>query len=117
MSKVFFSFALLYFAAVLSISCKEHLPEVVPLSPGAEQVEVVSETPYKDIYQAIGGVTAKVAGAEAQSATREARNELRNQAAQKGASLVFIDDVNTNNSFSSGGKTVVTMTGTAYKQK
>jgi hypothetical protein len=104
-------------AGILLTGCAEQLPEVVPLAAGADQVEVVSDTPSADVYRPIGGVSARVAGNDVASATREAKNELRNQTTRKGGSLVLIQDTLVDNSFMSPGRIVVAMTGTAYKSR
>jgi hypothetical protein len=106
--------------AVVSFSlagCVEGFPEVVALAPGADHVEVVSDPPNVDVYEPVGGVTARVAGTEVSSAVREAKNELRNQAAQKGATFVSIDEISSRASWDLRGRTIVSMTGTAYRAK
>lgn len=105
------------FAVVLTSGCAENLPSEVPLAPGADQVEVVSDPPNAEIYEPVGGVTARVASTEVSTAVREAKNELRNQAAQKGATFVSIDEIGSRPSWDLRGRTVVTMSGTAYRQK
>jgi hypothetical protein len=108
-----------YFVIAISTTtgCAENLPSEVPLAPGADAVEVVSDPPNADIYEACGGVTARVAATEVSAAVREAKNELRNQAAAKKATFVSIDETASRPSWDLRGRTVVTMTGTAYRQK
>ena len=104
--------------AVLSLSgCAETFPEIVALAPGADNVEVVSDPPNPDVYEPVGGVNARVAGTEVSTAVREAKNELRNQAAQKGATFVSIDDITSRASWDLRGRTIVSMSGTAYRAK
>lgn len=110
------SLALLLLSGGLA-ACAENLPSEVALAAGAEQVEVVSDPPNSDIYEPVGGVSARIAATEVSAAVREAKNELRNQAAQKGASFVSIDETSSRPSWDLRGRTVVSMTGTAYKQK
>ncbi|MBX3212908.1 MAG: hypothetical protein KF850_12800 [Labilithrix sp.] len=97
--------------------CAESFPEVVALADGADHVEVVSDPPNIDVYEPVGGVSASVSGTEVSSAVREAKNELRNQAAQKGATFVSIDEISSRASWDLRGRTVVSMTGTAYRAK
>ncbi|MBX3259368.1 MAG: hypothetical protein KIS78_25595 [Labilithrix sp.] len=115
-----FSSASFAFATVLSLSisgCAESFPEVVALADGADHVEVVSDPPNSDVYEPVGGVSARVAGTEVSSAVREAKNELRNQAAQKGATFVSIDEISSRASWDLRGRTIVSMSGTAYRAK
>ncbi len=104
-------------SSFLLTGCVETLPEQVALVPGADDVEVIADQPNSDIYEPIGGVTARVMATEVSSAVREAKNELRNQAAKKGATFVSVDDVSSRASWDLRNKTVVSMTGTAYKVK
>lgn len=107
-----------FFALVVSLTgCAELLPEEIPLAPGADQVEVISDPPNSDVYEPVGGVSARVAALEVSEAVRQARNELRNQAAKKGATFVSIDDVTSHASWDMRGRTIVDMTGTAFRQK
>ncbi len=98
-------------------ACVEAFPEVVALAPGADHVEVISDPPNPDVYEPVGGVNARVAGIEVSTAVREAKNELRNQAAQKGATFVSIDEISSRASWDLRGRTIVSMTGTAYRVK
>jgi hypothetical protein len=103
--------------ATMAIGCAEQLPETAPMTPAADRVEVVSEKPNKDLYQAVGEVTARMAGSELNGATREAKNALRNQAASRGASLVWVDDTTADTPWNGRGKVIVAMSGTAYKPR
>jgi hypothetical protein len=106
------------FAIVFGLGgCAESFPDVVALSPGADHVEVVSDPPNFDAYEPVGGVSASVASTEVSTAVREAKNALRNQAAEKGASFVSIDEVSSRASWDLRGRTVVSITGTAYRAK
>ena len=106
-------------AALLLViaGCAETFPEIIPLATGADSVEVVSDPPNADIYEAVGGVSASVSGVETMIAVREAKNALRNQAAQRGATFVSIDEISSRASWDLRGKTIVSMTGTAYRPK
>jgi hypothetical protein len=104
-------------SSILLTGCAETLPERVGLVPGAEDVEVIGDQPNRDIYEPIGGVTARVMSTEVSAAVREAKNELRNQAAKKGATFVSIDEVTSRASWDLRNKTVVSITGTAYRLK
>lgn len=101
----------------LTAGCAETFPDVVPLTAGADDVEVISDPPNEDVYEAVGGVSARVSGIETTIAVREAKNALRNQAAKRGATFVSIDDVSSRPSFDLRGKTIVSISGTAYRAK
>jgi hypothetical protein len=83
--------AILAFLA-LSISCAEELPEHVALIPGAQDVEFAIEPPSKNSYTMIGEVVGIAAANDPDAAEFAARNDLRNKAAELGASLVTVDD-------------------------
>lgn len=97
--------------------CVETFPDIVPLAPGADEVEVVSDPPNVEIYEPAGAVSASVAGIETSVAVREAKNALRNQAARRGATFVSIDEISSRASWDLRGKTIVSMTGTAYRAR
>ena len=97
--------------------CAESFPGEVALAPGADHVEVVSDPPNTDVYEPVGGVSTRVAGSEVSTAVREAKNALRNQAAEKGATFVSIDEISSRASWDLRGRTIVSMTGTAYRAK
>jgi hypothetical protein len=107
-------FALFVWAAA---GCSETFPDIVPLVPGADNVEVVSDPPNADAYEPVGAVSATVAGTEVSTAVREAKNELRNQASQRGASFVSIDEISSRASWDLRGRTIVSMTGTAFRAR
>jgi hypothetical protein len=109
-------FFFLFFSIFMS-GCVELLPEQIALAPGADHVEVISDPPNPDIYEPVGGVTARVAATEVSEAVRQAKNELRNQAAKKGATFVSIDEISSRASWDLRGRTIVAMTGTAFRQK
>lgn len=104
-------------AGTSAAGCKDTLPEKIVLSPGASDVEVLSEPPNLETYEPAGEVTAMVIGHETQAALRQAMNELRNKAATKGATFVAVDDVTARAAWDFSGRTVVTIVGTAYKPK
>jgi hypothetical protein len=103
--------------ALVGSGCVENLPERIALAPGAEGVEIVSDPPNPEVYEPVGGVSARVAATEVGEAVRYATYELRNQAAKKGASFVSIDEVTSRASWDLRGRTVVSMVGTAFRQK
>jgi hypothetical protein len=102
-------------AILAAAGCTETFPDIVPLVPGADNVEVVSDPPNGDVYEPVGAVSATVAGLEVSTAVREAKNELRNQASQRGASFVSIDEISSRASWDLRGRTIVSMTGTAFR--
>ena len=103
--------------AMSLVGCAETFPEIIALAPGADHVEVVSDPPNPDVYEPVGGVNARVAGTEVSTAVREAKNQLRNQAAERGATFVSIDEISSRASWDLRGRTIVSMTGTAYRAK
>jgi hypothetical protein len=74
------------------MSCAEDLPEHVELIPGAQDVEFAIEPPSKNGYKMIGEVVGIAAANDPDTAEFAARNDLRNKAAELGATLVTVDD-------------------------
>ena len=97
--------------------CETTLPEKVALVPNASMVEVVSDPPNPQSYEAVGEVYAEVIAREVGDGLRQAANELRNQAAKKGASFVSIEEVSSRAAWDFSGRVVVTIVGTAYTPK
>lgn len=98
-------------------ACESTIPEKVSLVPGANSVEVVSDPPNPQLYDGAGEVSAQVVAREVGDGLRQAANDLRNQAAKKGATFVSIDDVSSRATWDFSGRVVVTIVGTAYKVK
>jgi imidazoleglycerol phosphate dehydratase HisB len=98
-------------------ACIPEIPDKVSLASGASNVEVVSDPPNRDVYEAVGEVTAQVIGREVGEAFRQAANMLRNEAAKKGATFVSIDDLSSRAAWDFSGRTIVTMVGTAFRPK
>ena len=105
--------SVLFFCA----ACESTIPEKVALVPGANNVEVVSDPPNPELYESTGEVSAQVVAHEVGDGLRQAANDLRNQAARKGATFVSIDDVSSRATWDFSGRVVVTMTGNAYRLK
>ena len=103
--------------ALAATGCLGSLPEKIALRPDAASVEVVSDAPNLEVYEAVGEVNAQVIGREVGEAFRQAANDVRNQAAEKGATFVSIDDVSSRAAWDLSGRTIVTMVGTAYRPK
>jgi len=103
--------------ALLLSGCAEAFPDIVPLAPGADNVEVVSDPPNPDVYEPVGAVRASVSGVEVSTAVREAKNELRNQASARGATFVSIDEISSRASWDLRGRTIVSMSGTAFRPR
>ena len=108
-----FLLGLLLFCA----GCESTMPERVSLVPGATNVEVVSDPPNPELYESAGEVTASVVAREVGDGLRNAANELRNQAAKKGATFVSIDDISSRPTWDFSGRVVVSIVGTSYKVK
>ena len=96
--------------------CAENLPDKIVLKPEAEQDEISSEKPNADLYVTMGEVVASALGDSKDAALLQAKNDMRNQAAARGASLVSVDNVEAKLEWQ-GRKTLVKATGTAYKPK
>jgi hypothetical protein len=79
-------------AGLGTAGCAMTLPEKVPLNAEAANVEVLSEPPNLETYEPAGEVTAHVMGRETENVLRQGMNQLRNQAAAKGATFVAVDD-------------------------
>ncbi len=101
----------------LAAACGPGLPEIVVLRPEATEVEVTSEAPNPDAYESVGEVTAEVIGTDASTAVQQAQNELRNQAAAKGATFVSVNLRSTRSAGDMSGRTIVALVGTAYRSK
>jgi hypothetical protein len=74
------------------MACAEDLPEHVELLPGAQDVEFAVDPPSKGAYKMIGEVVGIAAANDPDTAEFAARNDLRNKAAELGATLVTVDD-------------------------
>jgi hypothetical protein len=110
--------ALASLALVTAVTgCADILPDKIALAPGADNVEVISEPPNREVYESAGEVTAQVVGHETQDALRQALNQARNKAAAKGATFIAIDDVTSRAAWDFSGRTIVTIVGTAYRPK
>jgi hypothetical protein len=108
---------LLVGAILFCAGCEGAMPEKVALVPGASNVEVVSDAPNAEIYEAAGEVSAQVIAHEVGDGLRQAANELRNQAAKKGATFVLMDEVSSRSAWDFSGRVVVTISGTAYRPR
>lgn len=104
-------------SALLLAGCMETLPEKAQLKPEASNIEVVSEPPNSDVYEAIGEVSAQMIGREVPDVFREACNELRNQAAARGGTFVSVTDVSSKAAWDMSGRTVMTVSGIVYRPK
>lgn len=110
--------AVLVALGLASAGCAhEKLPDRVVLRPEAQNVEIISEPPNAEIYEPAGEVTAKIIGRDNSVSLREAFNNLRNQAAAKGATFVAVDEVSSTAAWDLSGRTILTLVGTAYRTK
>jgi hypothetical protein len=107
----------LVLGATSTAGCSINLPEKVALAPNAGNVEILNEPPNKEVYEAVGEVSAQVIGREVTDALGSAFNQLRNQAAAKGATFVAVEDVTSRAAWDFSGRTIVTIVGTAYRPK
>jgi hypothetical protein len=98
-------------------ACADTLPQKIALRAEAGNVEILSEPPNREVYEAVGEVSAQVIGHEVGDAMRNAFNQLRNQASAKGATFVGIEDITSRAAWDFSGRTIVTLVGTAYRPK
>jgi hypothetical protein len=108
--------ALVFVLAGLA-ACTDTLPQKIALRPDAGNVEILSEPPNREVYEAVGEVSAQVIGHEVGEAMRSAFNQLRNQASAKGATFVGVEEVTSRAAWDFSGRTIVTLVGTAYRPK
>ena len=97
--------------------CIDAFPDKIVLKPEASNVEIVTEPPNPEVYEPAGEVATQVIAREVGEGFRQAFNDLRNQAAQKGATFVYAEDVSSRAAWDFSGRTVVSVVGTAYRQK
>ncbi|WP_146651340.1 hypothetical protein [Labilithrix luteola] len=106
------------FVALLAVTgCQASLPDKVALSPEAQNVEMLSDPPNLEVYEPAGEVSTQVIGREVGETFRQAFNALRNQAHAKGASFVMIEDVASHAAWDLSGRTIVSVSGTAFRPK
>jgi hypothetical protein len=105
---------LLLAALLVTSGCKQTLPDKVALTPEGEHIEILDEKPAKDIYLPIGEVSASAVGTDKPAAISEATNGLRNETATRGGRAVHIDSTDAEVDWRDG-KTVVKLTGTAFR--
>jgi hypothetical protein len=110
-------FAIAFVFLFVFTGCVDALPDKVNLAPEASTVEVVTDPPNPEVYEPVGEVAAQVIGREVGEAFRQAFNELRNQAAKKGATFVAVEEVQSRAAWDFSGRTVVSLVGTAYRPK
>lgn len=104
-------------AAAASAGCIDAFPDKIVLKPEASNVEIVTDPPNPEVYEPAGEVATQVIAREVGEGFRHAFNELRNQAAQKGASFVYVEDMSSRAAWDFSGRTVVSIVGTAYRAK
>src|SRR5262249_23170697 len=97
--------------------CLDLPPANVPLSAGGENVEIVTESPNLDLYEAYGEITVDALGRGSGDAQRSARHLLRNRAALKHARFVSVDDASASIAWDFSGRTVVTIRGRMFRVK
>lgn len=115
--RAFLLFAVVACGAAFGTACVDQFPDKVNLKPEAASVEVVTDPPNPEVYEPVGEVAAQVMGREVGEAFRQAFNELRNQAAAKGASFVHVEEVQSRAAWDFSGRTVVSLVGVAYRPK
>jgi hypothetical protein len=103
--------------AASNVGCIDAFPDKIALKAEAANVEIVTDPPNPEVYEPAGEVATQVIGREVGEAFRQAFNELRNQAAAKGASFVHVEEVSSRAAWDFSGRTVVSIIGTAYRGK
>lgn len=86
----------------------------IALSPAGARVELVKADPGPG-FQFIADVVGSAKG-DVDVATISARNDLRNKAAEMGATLVVLDSMSTQNAMDYTGRNQVVVTGRAYRR-
>jgi Domain of unknown function (DUF4156) len=99
---------------LLLFACAEQIPEHIELLPQAETVEFALEPPSPGAYKLLGEVSGQGAANDPDTAQQAAKNDLRNNAAAMGATLVTID-ANIGEPMPLQDKTKVRVLGRAYK--
>jgi hypothetical protein len=99
---------------LMLLACAEQIPDHVELLPQAESVEFALEPPSPRAYKLLGEVSGQAAASDPEAAQQAAKNDLRNNAAALGASLVTIDE-NVGQLMLLQDRTKVKVVGRAYK--
>jgi hypothetical protein len=100
-----------------AIGCWDLPPGNVPLTPEADNVEILTEAPNLDVYESFGEVTVDSIGSDNKDAQVSARHALRNRAAQLKARFVSIDDASASFAWDFSGRTIVTIRGRVFRMK
>jgi hypothetical protein len=95
-------------------ACAAGIPDHVELTPQAENVEFAYEPPGAEGYTEVGKVTGVAQGKDTDAVTEAAKNDLRNKAAELGATVVTIDQ-NEGVGVPLTGQVKVKVVGRAYK--
>lgn len=105
-------------SVVLSVAllsgCAEQLPDHVDLMPAAADVDFTEDPPGADGYKMVGQVTGVAAAHDPDVAEEAARNDMRNNAAKLGATVVKIDE-DKGEALPLEDKTKVELVGRAYR--
>lgn len=110
--------ALLAVATLIApTGCVSAFPDKIVLKPEAANVEVVTDPPNAEVYEPAGEVATQVIARDIGEGFRHAFNELRNQAATKGATFVYIESIGSRAAWDFSGRTVVSIIGTAYRPR
>ncbi|MGA2447195.1 MAG: hypothetical protein ABTD50_00810 [Polyangiaceae bacterium] len=76
-----------------TVGCASYHPRgPVDLTPQGTSVEILVEAPSVDGHSLVANIRAEATGNDLDAATSFAKNDLRNQAAALGATLVTVDD-------------------------
>jgi len=99
-----------------ALACSKTIPPRAPLSQAGEGVYVLVDRPQSDSYRAVGDLVGIAADAHRSSAIAAATDSVRNQAAELGAAMIFIQRVDAEVEWRDS-LTLVKVYATAYKNE
>ena len=103
--------------ALLAAGCTEELPSSVALSSQGEQIEISYDPLLASDYADLGDVVGVGIGPSNSEAEQNARNDLRNRAAQLGGTYVHVSDTQQTAYGYFSARVKVVLRGSAYKSK
>jgi hypothetical protein len=105
------------FVVLASTACTEELPSSVALSSQGEQIEISYDPLPSNDYADLGDVVGVGVGPSSSEAEQNARNDLRNRAAQLGGTYVHVTDTQQTAYGYFSAKVKVVLRGSAFKAK
>ncbi len=104
-------------AAFALTACTEELPSSIALSSQGEQIEISYDPLPSTDYADLGDVIGSGVGPSNSEAEQNARNDLRNRAAQLGGTYVHVTDTQQTAYGYFSAKVKVVLRGSAFKAK